>query len=117
MTDLELIAEVARRTGLKLEDVRAVLSAEADVRRDDWIRSAAGPSGVAVNASVGTGPDAEVVELIGAATRHPLGLEFLLEGNLGAVASLFGVHAFTVEAARERLRGDAAGAGGARVSS
>ncbi len=117
MTDVELVAEVTRRTGLKPEDVRAVLSAEADIRRDEWVKCAADSSGVAVRTPAGTGSDADVVELIGAATRHPLGLEFLLEGNLGAVAAIFGVHAFTVEAARERLRGDVAGAGGARVSS
>jgi hypothetical protein len=45
----------------------------------------------------------EVDALIAAAAAHPLGIEFLLNGQLGAVAITFGTHAFTVEAARERL--------------
>jgi len=45
----------------------------------------------------------EVGSLIEEARRHPLGIEFLLEGELGAVAATFGVHAFTVDAARRRL--------------
>lgn len=44
-----------------------------------------------------------VDRLIDAAGRHPLGLEFLIQGDLGSVAVTFGVHAFTVEAARARL--------------
>lgn len=46
----------------------------------------------------------QVEELIAAADRHPLGVEFLLEGDLGAVAITFETHAFTVEAARDRLK-------------
>ena len=45
-----------------------------------------------------------VEELIVAARKHPLGIEFLLEGDLSSVAIMFGAHAFTVEAARETLR-------------
>jgi len=49
-------------------------------------------------------PDAGHVDrLIADAERHPLGIDFLHEGDLGVVAVMFGVHAFTVEAARERL--------------
>ncbi len=55
-----------------------------------------------------TPTDREVEELIGAASRHPLGLEFLLEGQLCAVATTFQVHAFTVDAARQRLKDQAA---------
>ena len=46
----------------------------------------------------------DIERLIAAATRHPLGVEFLLEGQLCAVATMFQVHAFTVEAARLRLK-------------
>lgn len=46
----------------------------------------------------------QVEELIAAADKHPLGKEFLLEGDLGAVAITFETHAFTVEAARDRLK-------------
>lgn len=53
--------------------------------------------------------DQDVEALIRAASRHPLGTEFLLEGYLGTVAITFHVHVFTVEAARQRLRGPATG--------
>jgi hypothetical protein len=46
----------------------------------------------------------QVEELIAAADKHPLGVEFLLDGDLGAVAITFETHAFTVEAARDRLK-------------
>jgi hypothetical protein len=46
----------------------------------------------------------EIDALIASATTHPLGLRFLLEGHLGSVATTFGAHAFTVDAARDRLR-------------
>lgn len=47
----------------------------------------------------------EVQDLIRRAEEHELGPEFLLGGALDAVAATFGAHAFTVEAARETLRG------------
>jgi hypothetical protein len=49
-------------------------------------------------------PAADVDALIAAATKHPLGIEFLLGGHLGTVAVMFHTHAFTVMAARDRLR-------------
>ena len=49
-------------------------------------------------------PTSEEVEaLIDRAKKHPLGLDFLKEGYLDAVAATFGVHAFLVDRARERL--------------
>lgn len=45
----------------------------------------------------------EVEDLIARAKAHELGLEFLREGAADAVAAVFGVHAFTVDAARRRL--------------
>jgi hypothetical protein len=45
-----------------------------------------------------------VQELIERAKKHPLGVEFLAQGSLDSVAANFEAHAFTVEAARERLR-------------
>ncbi len=57
--------------------------------------------------------DREIGELIAAATRHPLGIQFLMEGQLCAVATMFGVHAFTVDAARERIRAEGASLAGA----
>ena len=46
----------------------------------------------------------EVTDLIARACKNRFGLEFLMNGYLGSVAAEFGVHAFTVEAARERIR-------------
>ncbi|MFN7976303.1 MAG: hypothetical protein U0166_28880 [Acidobacteriota bacterium] len=42
--------------------------------------------------------------LIARAAEHPLGVAFLKEGALDAVAAIHGVHAFVVDQARERLR-------------
>lgn len=46
---------------------------------------------------------AEIDNLIRAAGRHPLGVDYLINGHLGTVAITFGCHAFTVVAARDRL--------------
>ena len=46
----------------------------------------------------------EIENLIAAAHNHPLGIEFLLQGDLCAVASTFRAHAFTVEAARDHWK-------------
>ncbi len=54
--------------------------------------------------------DRAVTDLIQAAAGHPLGIQFLVEGQLCAVATMFGVHAFTVDAARQRLREEGASA-------
>lgn len=45
----------------------------------------------------------EVDALIERARAHPLGVDFLVGGYLGSVAAAFRTHAFTVEAARQRL--------------
>ncbi|MCE9584833.1 MAG: hypothetical protein K8T20_20270 [Planctomycetes bacterium] len=47
-----------------------------------------------------------VDELIERAKKHPLGVEFLSRGYLDSVAAGLETHAFTVEAARERLRNE-----------
>ncbi|HSP07817.1 MAG TPA: hypothetical protein VLR94_11610 [Acidobacteriota bacterium] len=46
----------------------------------------------------------QIHELIDAARNHPLGVEFLLEGDLASVAAVFEAHAFTIEAARDHLK-------------
>ena len=46
---------------------------------------------------------ADVDWLLDAARRHPLGMDYLLNGHLGTVAITFGCHAFTVVAARDFL--------------
>ncbi|MCC6741208.1 MAG: hypothetical protein IT452_19360 [Planctomycetia bacterium] len=45
-----------------------------------------------------------VDDLIERAKQHPLGVEFLSSGYIDSVAAGLETHAFTVEAARERLR-------------
>lgn len=47
--------------------------------------------------------DEDVDALIRRARQHELGTEFLLLGAQDAVAATFGVHAFVVDAARDRL--------------
>jgi hypothetical protein len=49
--------------------------------------------------------DADVDALIARASADSLGVDFLLNGELGAVAIWLRTHAFTVVAARERLLG------------
>ncbi len=46
---------------------------------------------------------ADVDELLGRADRHPLGREFLLGGQIEAVAIMLHTDVYHVEAARERL--------------
>lgn len=45
----------------------------------------------------------EILSLINRAKSHDLGVEFLTNGALDAVAMTFGVHAFVVDAARDEL--------------
>ncbi|MBC8310061.1 MAG: hypothetical protein H8E83_06080 [Planctomycetes bacterium] len=45
----------------------------------------------------------EILSLIDRAKSHDLGVEFLTNGALDAVAMTFGVHAFVVDAARDEL--------------
>jgi hypothetical protein len=117
MTDPDLTKELARRAGVSHADAEAMLSILAELapagvgktpsvvaraarKVDVWAASTSTESGtMAFLPSAGA-----VEELIAAAERHPLGLEFLLDGELGAVAATFQTHAFTVDAARDRLR-------------
>jgi hypothetical protein len=47
---------------------------------------------------------AQIDSLIEKARNHPRGINFLLEGDLCAVAITFGVTVFAIEAARDNLR-------------
>lgn len=49
--------------------------------------------------------ESEVQSLIGKAKGHELGMDFLKTGALDSVAAMFEVHAFTVDAARQKLNG------------
>ena len=52
-----------------------------------------------------TPTETEIQYLIERAKSHDLGIEFLLNGSLDAVAATFGVHAFVIDAARDELSG------------
>ncbi len=50
--------------------------------------------------------ETEIQYLIEHAKSHDLGIDFLLNGSLDAVAATFNVHAFVIDAARDRLSSD-----------
>lgn len=110
MTESEVVRELSVRTGLPesatamvFREVRALV--RSGVLDDRALRE---PDAVVEPPAPAASPDPKdpglVEELIARAKRHPLGLEFLLSGMLGAVAIVLGAHAFTIEAARARLR-------------
>jgi len=56
------------------------------------------------NASPAIAPGSPAVDdLLRRARAHPLGTGFLTDGSLDSVAAVFQVHAFVVDAARDRL--------------
>ncbi len=110
----EILEELSRRAALPLTTVKAVVDALRDeVRRggltDDILLHAGDATDRVRHDRVLGHNHADpraVDDLIARARRHRLGLEFLLEGYLGSVAAEFGTHAFTVEAARAKLRSE-----------
>ena len=110
MTEAELLRELSQRTGLPESAAELVLRGLRDLVHEGDLEAgevlAARPEAVAAPPRPPANPeDPRLVEdLIARARRHPLGVEFLLSGLLGSVAIALGVHAFTVEAARRRLR-------------
>jgi len=109
----ELVKKLAARAGVGRAQAKAVLDALAELGdghghprpiEDVDPGPTAGGRSPAPQGPLHYQPtSAEVASLIEDARRHPLGLEFLAEGELGSVAVTFGVHAFTVDAARSRL--------------
>ncbi len=102
MDDRELVGAIALRANVSENEARAALDALRDLVREGRVR--------AEELRPGSGSPADpaaVDALIAAARLHPLGLEFLRHGWLGSVAAEFHAHAFTVEAARERLDAEA----------
>lgn len=101
MNETGLLKELALRAGVHEPEARGVLLALRDLLREGRIRED-------VLWSCGCAPMAgssdAVDELIACARRHPLGVDFLVGGYLPSVAAEFHTHAFTVEAARQRLR-------------
>lgn len=117
MTDRDLVAKLAARAGLEPEQVQDVLAALSEVTCE---HERAGqplplsqlglarcygfrPAGSRATSLAEPPCESAVERLIAEARHHPLGLEFLLEGEPGCVAATFGTHAFTVDAARQRL--------------
>lgn len=103
MTDFDPVEELAGRAGVSRAAAQAVLEALEAMAAERAAGLCATPA-LAPLAFVPTSGDVDA--LIETAAQHPLGLEFLLHGELGAVAVTFGAHAFTVDAARSRLRGE-----------
>lgn len=119
MADDELIDEIACRARVSRDDAVAMLEVLAEVARKRLIEGK--PFQITDLGSAGhdappgragkewhhdhTPTHEEVQALITRAQRHPLGMEFLMDGELGSVAITFQTHAFTVDAARALLRG------------
>lgn len=115
MKDDDLVGKLAARAGLEPAQVRAVLAALTEVSCEHERSGRPLPMaelGLArcYGFRPGSRPAAErqpcdsgVEQLIADARRHPLGVEFLLQGEPGCVAAVFGTHAFAVDAARQRL--------------
>lgn len=121
MADSRLVDELVIRAKVSAADAEAVVDALAQLAVEGRFGHAHGSEGDPVSAGPAGRPDpagaaseaspaepfvpsAEQVDaLIAAARLHPLGIDFLLSGHLDAVAGTFRAHAFTVEAARERV--------------
>lgn len=97
--EADLLEEVSRKASVPVTAVRAVVDALRDEARNGRDLLHAREGGLQSY----TDPLA-VDELIARAQKHRLGIEFLLDGYLGSVAAEFEAHAFTVEAARAKLR-------------
>jgi hypothetical protein len=103
MDDRLLVGELSLRANVPETAATAVLDALRDLVRQGHVsEDVLWPSFCCDGP---TDPRA-VDELIAAARAHPLGIDFLRHGFLGSVAAEFRAHAFTVEAARERLSGE-----------
>ncbi len=87
----ELVHRIAARAHLEPDRVRDVLDALSHVEHED--------------AGVSSAHD-EPAALLARASNHELGLPFLLEGNIEAVAITFRTHVFHVEEARRRIASD-----------
>ena len=119
MDEAKLIEKLARRVRVPRATARAVLGALHEILQEEGVSKHALLSPGSTRSDdtdrikrAPTGPPAHshhsdphvVDELITRARSHELGIEFLLNGFLASVAAEFGAHAFTIEAARQRLR-------------
>lgn len=114
MNESDLLRELSRKTGLPESAAEALLHAARELVHDGVAKAtdvlepeaaAPVPTGPRLTIAAANPADPNLVaDLIARARAHPLGLSFLIGGLLTSVAVAFGVHAFTVEAARARLR-------------
>lgn len=103
MNESEIVKELSRRTSLPEATAAAVLNAMRELIRDGVVD---GPTLLSPAEPPAVHPEDPglVDRLIARAKAHPLGVEFLVGGLLASVAITLGAHAFTVEAARRRLK-------------
>lgn len=108
MVDPKLVDDLAQRAGVSKADAEAVLEALGILAPERLVEllqpRVHRPAPALAHYVIGA---LDVEALITAARKHPLGIEFLLNGDLSSVAATFQAHAFTVDAAREHLRGQA----------
>jgi hypothetical protein len=103
MNEFELVAELSRRTSLPEATTTAVLLAMRELLSEGVVDERTLLTTPPEMASNPEDPGL-VDQLIARAKKHPLGIEFLVSGFLASVAIGLGAHAFTVEAARRRLK-------------
>lgn len=103
MKETDVVKELARRTLVSEETAAAVLNAARELIREGAVDGAT-LADLPEPPAVPPDDPGLVDRLIAKAKKHPLGLEFLASGLLATVAITLGAHAFTVEAARRRLR-------------
>ena len=110
MKHRSLVKDAAARSGLPEATVERVVAALADVVHhahatpDELLHALLGADEPLHAHPVDPRDAAVVADLVERARAHPLGLDYLKGGHLGSVAVTFETHAFTVLAARERLR-------------
>jgi len=110
MNHESLVKDAAARSGLPETTVEKVVAALADVVHhahatpDELLHALLGADEPLHAHPVDPRDAVVVADLLERARAHPLGLDYLKGGHLGSVAVTFETHAFTVLAARERLR-------------
>ncbi len=110
MNHESLVKDAAARSGLPETTVEKVVAALADAVHhahatpDELLHALLGADEPLHAHPVDPRDAVVVADLLERARAHPLGLDYLKGGHLGSVAVTFETHAFTVLAARERLR-------------
>jgi hypothetical protein len=103
MNEFEIVGELSRKTSLPEATTTAVLQAMRELLSEGVVDKRALLT-TPLEAATDPEDPGLVDQLIARAKKHPLGIEFLASGFLASVAIGLGAHAFTVEAARRRLK-------------